>query len=205
MPVYQPGIPTGTVNLDVDYLSLQGNFQQLNIVYGTDHYPFDNASPNQGFHNLVTTPLVVNNPPDGLPPATAAGILKFYAFQQYTALGPLQWSRGQSNAIPTPLTSLHGGPISIPVLTTVPIIDLAGITRVMLMISAFNDSPLATNKNPCNTFVCFSQGTSNLNNTGITNQLSAVMNGTVLGLRNNNAIANSGAAVYWTLTFIRIE
>lgn len=201
--VYQKGIPTGIVNLDVDYLNIQGNFQQLNVVYGTDHYPFDNATPNQGFHNLVTTPPVVNSPPDGLPPATAAGILKLYAFQQYMALGPLQYSRGQSDAIPTPLTSLQGGPISIAGGATSNIIDLAGITRIMLMISAFNDAPLTADKNPVNTFVCFSQGTSNLNNSGTVGQLSAVMNGTVLGLKNGKGITIG--AVYWTLTFIRIE
>jgi hypothetical protein len=201
--VYQKGIPTGIVNLDVDYLNVQGNFQQANIVYGTDHYPFDNATPNQGFHNLVTTPPVVNNPPDGLPPMTAAGILKFYAFQQYEAFGPLQWSRGQSNAIPTPLTSLHGGPISIASGATVPIIDLAGMTRVMLMISAFNDAPLSADKKPLNAFVAFSQGTSQLGTGGSLGAMSAVMNGTVLGIKNNTA--TTAGAVYWTLTFIRIE
>lgn len=44
MPVYQPGIPTGTVNLDVDYQNLQDNFQQLDIAYGVDHVPFSNNS-----------------------------------------------------------------------------------------------------------------------------------------------------------------
>lgn len=105
--VYQPGIPTGIVDLDQDYLNVQGNFQQLNIVYGTDHYPFDNATPNQGFHNLVTTPIFVDSPPTGLPPVTTTNP-KFYAFQQYTALGILQYSRGATtpvdNSVPTPLT-----------------------------------------------------------------------------------------------------
>lgn len=202
MPVYQPGIPTGTVNLDVDYLNLQGNFQQANIVYGTDHYPFDNATPNQGFHNLVTTPPVVNNPPDALPPATAAGILKLYAYQRYPAFGILQWSRGPSNAIPTPLTSLHGGPVSIASLATANIIDLAGMTRVMLMLSGFNDAPTSAEKKPLNAFVAFSQGTSNVT-AGGAGSMFAVMNGTVLGIR--NATGTTAGSYYWTITFIRIE
>lgn len=44
MPTYQPGIPTGLVDLDVDYQNLQDNFQQLNIAYGVDHVPFSDTS-----------------------------------------------------------------------------------------------------------------------------------------------------------------
>lgn len=203
MPVYQPGIPTGTVNLDVDYQNLQGNFEQANIVYGTDHYPFDNASPNLGRHNLVTTPPVVNNPPDGLPPSTPAGVCKFYGFQPYSAIGLLQFSRGPNNAIPTPLTSLNGGPISINSTETANIIDLAGVTRCMLMLSGFNDAPLLADKKPLNGFVVFSQGTSNLNSIGGAGSMFAVMTGTVLGIR--NATPSTAGAYYWTITFIRIE
>lgn len=61
MPLYQPLIPTGTVNLDVDYQNLQGNFEQANIVYGTDHYPLDNAVVGQqGFHKKVTMPVITD-------------------------------------------------------------------------------------------------------------------------------------------------
>jgi hypothetical protein len=201
MPVYQPGIPTGTVNLDVDYQNLQGNFEQANIVYGGDHYPFDNASPNQGRHNLVTTPPVVNNPPDGLPPATPTGVCKFYAYQKYSAIGLQQWSRGPSNAIPTPLTSLHGGPISINPFDTENIIDLAGMTRVMLILSGFNDAPLSADKKPLNSFVVFSQGTGNV--TAISSTILAVITGTMLGIKNGTP--STAGAYYWTITFIRIE
>lgn len=61
MPIYQPLVPTGTVKFPVDYKNLQGNFEQANIVYGTDHYPFDNAvTGEQGFHDKVTMPSRVN-------------------------------------------------------------------------------------------------------------------------------------------------
>lgn len=61
MPVYQPLIPTGTVNLDEDYQNLQGNFEQANIVYGEDHFAFDNATVGeQGFHDKVTMPVRAN-------------------------------------------------------------------------------------------------------------------------------------------------
>lgn len=44
MPVYQPNIPTGTVDLDQDYQNIQANFDQLNIAYGVDHVPFSDTS-----------------------------------------------------------------------------------------------------------------------------------------------------------------
>lgn len=202
MPVYQPNIPTGTVNLDVDYLNIQGNFQQANIVYGTDHYPLDNATPNQGYHNIITTPPVVNSPPDSLPPTTAAGICKFYGYEKYSAFGLLQWSRGPSNALPTPLTSLQGGPLSLASGATSNIVDLAGMTRVMLILSGFSDSASSANKRPINTFVVFSQGTSNIT-TGTPGNMTAVFTGTILGIKNNTLSTVNN--YYWTINFLRIE
>lgn len=55
MPLYQPLIPTGTVDLDEDYQNIQDNFNQANVVYGEDHFPFDNATVGeQGFHDKAT-------------------------------------------------------------------------------------------------------------------------------------------------------
>ncbi len=53
MSSYQPNIPTGTVNLDQDYLSIQGNFQQLETTYGVDHLPFTNGTAQLGYHKEV--------------------------------------------------------------------------------------------------------------------------------------------------------
>ncbi len=58
MPTYQPGIPTGTVNLNVDYQNIQDNFQQLNVAYGVDHVAFSDNSgvpPGgiTGMHNII--------------------------------------------------------------------------------------------------------------------------------------------------------
>lgn len=201
MSVYQPGIPTGTVNLDVDYLNIQGNFTQANVVFGTDHYPFDNATANKGRHNLVTTPVVVNNPPTGLPPTTASTYCRLYAFQQYAAMGILQYSRGPSNALPTPLTSLHGGPVSLAAAATTNIMDFAGITRASCNLVAFNDTNTST-KNPVNTTIIFSQGVLNVT-TGTPGSLSAAASGTILQLKNNTSGTLSN--VYWTLQFVRVE
>lgn len=75
MSTYQPGIPTGTVNLDQDYLNIQGNFQQLDTSFGVDHLPFSNNSAQNGYHasihyNPVST--IVTNPPSNYPLSHAA-------------------------------------------------------------------------------------------------------------------------------------
>lgn len=75
MPVYQPTIPTGTVNLDVDYQNIQNNFSQLNIAYGGDHVPYTDTSGlppmgQTGMHtaiHLVPVSTVASNGPNNQP------------------------------------------------------------------------------------------------------------------------------------------
>lgn len=74
MSSYQPGIPTGTVNLDVDYLNIQANFQQLDTSFGIDHLPFSNQTAQNGYHqNIHFNPFstTVTNPPNNYVPATS--------------------------------------------------------------------------------------------------------------------------------------
>lgn len=68
---YQPGIPTGTVNLDIDYQNLQNNFTQLNNIFGIDHIPF-NLAQNSGYHKSIhLVPQSTGAYPPVPPPATA--------------------------------------------------------------------------------------------------------------------------------------
>lgn len=73
MPVYQPGIPTGTVPLNIDYQNLQDNFTQSNNVYTIDHLPFTNATAQLGFHTVVHL-LNQSADPVNVPSATAGQI-----------------------------------------------------------------------------------------------------------------------------------
>lgn len=200
MPVYQTGIPTGTVNLDVDYLNLQGNFQQLNIVYGTDHYPFDNATPNQGFHNLVTTPPVVNNPPDGLPPATAANP-KLYAFQQYGALGVLQYSRGPTNAVPTPLTNFNSPVTPVPLgpsPATINVIDFVGMAFAFCHIYALD----IINPSQAVATVIWTGSQILITTLNSLSNLVTIASGSILQLKNTGPNPKS---VFWSLQLIRVQ
>ena len=72
---YQPGIPTGIVPLDTDYLNLQTNFQQLDTQFGIDHIPFSNTggNPPNGYHESVhlnPQSTTVTNPPNNYDPIT---------------------------------------------------------------------------------------------------------------------------------------
>lgn len=76
---YQPGIPTGTVSLDVDYQNLQNNFQQLDTQFGIDHIPFSNTSgipPGgvNGYHTSVhfnPQSTTVTDPPNNYDPTNS--------------------------------------------------------------------------------------------------------------------------------------
>jgi hypothetical protein len=73
---YQPGIPTGTVNLDIDYQNLQTNFTQLNNIFGVDHTPF-NLALNSGYHgsiHFVPQSTTTTNPPNNYPPTPPAAV-----------------------------------------------------------------------------------------------------------------------------------
>jgi len=203
MPVYNPLVPTGTVNLDVDYQNLQGNFEQANIVYGTNHYPLNNATPNQGFHNFVTTPAVVNSPPDGLPPATSATTLQFYAYQQYAALGLLHYSRGINNAVPTPLTNLNSGAaaVVIPDTMTTNILDFTGMSVVFCELFAAATIAPANNK-ALATILWTTGGVALINlNPGL-NILAPQFAGNTLQLKNNSG---GPLSVFWSLKVQRAQ
>ena len=62
MPSYNPAVPTGLVNLDVDYKNLQNNFSQLDVTFGVDHTTFSNTTPQNGYHNVIHFLNQVGNP-----------------------------------------------------------------------------------------------------------------------------------------------
>lgn len=79
MSTYQPGIPTGLVNLDVDYQNIQNNFQQLDTSFGVDHVTFSSQTAQNGYHtsiHLNPVSTTATNPPNNQPvitPVATAG------------------------------------------------------------------------------------------------------------------------------------
>lgn len=77
MSIYQPGIPTGTVNLDVDYQNVQNNFRQLDTSFGVDHVTFSNQTAQNGYHTSIhfnPFSTTVTNPPNNQPPVVPAAV-----------------------------------------------------------------------------------------------------------------------------------
>src|SRR5512147_851600 len=89
MSTYQPGIPTGTVDLDVDYLNIQNNFTQANTSFGVDHVPFDTNTLDEpaGYHesiHFVPFSTTVTNPPNNQPvvsPTATSGFGQLFSSQ----------------------------------------------------------------------------------------------------------------------------
>ena len=100
--VFNPNIPTAPQKLSVSQPLLLANNQQLDTSFGIDHYKYSDATANNGFHNSVTTP----GDQPVTDPVTVANPV-FYALENTVNLGLLQYSRGPSNAVPTPVMSLH--------------------------------------------------------------------------------------------------
>lgn len=94
MPNYQPGVPTGLVPLNQDYLNLQGNFTSLNTQFLVDHVPLTNTDitiPN-GYHkvvHLVPFSTTVTNAPNNQPvvaPAATPGFGEIFDAQIYDGI-----------------------------------------------------------------------------------------------------------------------
>jgi len=69
---YNPGVPTGSIPLNQDYLNLQANFTQINSQFLIDHVPLTSTSgiPPNGYHkaiHLVPVSTTASNPPNNQP------------------------------------------------------------------------------------------------------------------------------------------
>ena len=118
---------------------LKQNNNAIDTSFGLDHYAASSASPKNGMHNVVRTPAytdyVSTVNPSLTPPVTAADIPAFYAFQNINGsfvptnnIGVLQFSRGGSDAVPTPVTFLQSpsAGITLAVNSTTDILDFTG-------------------------------------------------------------------------------
>lgn len=183
---------------------IRDNFTNYNNLVSQDHIPPNNPSPysaGQGKHNQVTTPVYVANPVTGLPPTTVANEPKFYAFQDSTALGVIQYSRGPSNAIPTPITNIQSTSPVTPAVTagsTTNVLDFTGLSVAIFNIYAF-DSVLAAK--PVNSITGYWTGSAFINLGSLTASIAFIASGNVLQIKNNTASTMSN--LYWSLSFER--
>ncbi len=194
MSLYDPNVPTGLINLDIDYQNLQNNFSQLDTTFGIDHYKFSDQTANNGFHNTVTQPLIVG----AAHPATAADVPKIYTMKDGTNGATIQYSRGGSNAVPSPITTIQSAaaPFNMAPSSNVNIYDFTGITRAIaqffvsgitarLIIGVFWDGANFTFiDNPGSSFMLTSSG--NI-------------------LRLTTSVGTTVNNIVWTLQLIRVQ
>lgn len=200
--VYLPNIPQQTDQLDVSQPEILGNFQQLDTSFGIDHYKYSDLTADNGKHNQVTTPEIVG----GVHPTTAADEPKFYAMQDSANLGVIQYSRGPSNAVPTPLTRLQvaTGGVLIGAASTTNVFDFTGLNNALCVLYA---AQLNSSSNRVVGFVRYdgvAVRSSNMTDQAAipASKLNISPSGAILRLANSDAL---GMTVYWSLEFLRIE
>ncbi len=170
---------------------IRTNFQLINDDFAINHVAFNALGA--GKHKFI------NQPDQVADVASAANEPVMYAKGTANA-GVLQYSRGPSNAAPTPITALQSpGGVALANNTATPVLDFTGIPIAMGIIYAF-DSMNTLRK--CLAYVWWNGTVLNIENlVSVTSSIRAQVNGTTLELFNNNT--SSGMTVYWTLDLKR--
>jgi hypothetical protein len=214
---YNPAIPQPSDFLNVSQGQILANFGKADTSFGIDHYKFSDLTASNGFHNQVTTPGFVTNPPSVpvVPPTTTTFPI-FYGFQPLdaggmptTQVGLIQYSRGPTNAVPTPLTHLHSTSSAVVIGAggTANVLDFAGIPRAFCTIYVMDTTSAITLNNSRITTEIFWTGAPtsafSINNLIIgAIPLIIQASGTIIQIKNNGAALNN---VYWTLEMQRLS
>jgi len=201
---FDPNIPQPNDNLSDSQGDLLANNVFLNTSFGIDHYPFSDATSNNGFHNQVTTPLIGG----AVHPTTAAAIPKFYGMQDTAPLGVIQYSRGPSDAVPSPVTHLQSpsAPIVIGINGTTNVLDFTGIPKAICVLYAADFTLVGLSsftKIVCSVFWDGTSSVMGINNFISTANLSAQQTGNILQIKNNSGVGLT--EVRWTLEMLRLE
>jgi hypothetical protein len=215
---FVPNIPQPTDFLSDSQEDLRQNNLQLDTSFGIDHYTFSNLTTDNGKHNQVTTPKVVNNPatPTGHPTTTATD-MKFYAMQDTAPIGLLQYSRGWDavgsiSGVPSPVSFVQS-PNTAQVLgdginSVVNILDFTGITQYAIgKIIIWNKDTSSENIMIENTFTWNGTASAMTFHSVINTFPASIkleMNANIMRLRRDNTGLPGIANLYWSIEFYRI-
>jgi len=179
---------------------LLGNNQQLDTSFGIDHYTFSNLTVDNGKHNQVTTPKIVG----AAHPTTAANEPKFYAMEDVSQLGVIQYSRGPSNAVPSPVTKLQSaGAVPVGPAASILIFDFAlpqPLTASMAVLSAFTNGGFANQS--LRSFVFWNGATLSERSILAGSVIAVLVSGSQLRINVAGIVALN---TYWTLEFLRLQ
>jgi len=211
MTLYTRSQPVATDDLDISQVFLANNTNAADSVFGFEHYAFSNQTANQGLHNSVTTPPYIDFPattPSANPPMTTTEpILYGYTpggATPSTQLPVIQWSRGVTNSVPTPLTTIQSplGGVTIGAGASIPVFNFSGMNIAYANVYAMSTAGSFPATNTVAGTVFFNGTTF----TGIFGGgfLKFTFSGSQLNLTNSgvNPFSNN---VYWTIEFLRIQ
>lgn len=171
----------------------------MDITYGVDHYKYSDQTANNGFHNTVTTPLVVGS----AHPATAANVPKLYSMQDTANIGVIQYSRGGNNAVPSPITFIQS-PSTATVINNgafANVLDLAGTARAIIKGYAANFN--SVNATKAAESAIYWDGTNMYLRPTASINFGFVNSGSIIRLFNNTGSAMND--VYWVLQIMRVQ
>lgn len=204
---YFTNTPILTDNLSVSAVQMNTNFATINTVFGIDHYDFTVAVPNGGYHKAVTTPDQVNAP------STASTVASFYGLKPSTPVGIIQFSRGPSSPVPSPVTYLQStSPLpSLGAGLTSNVLDFTGLSVAMAEAYAFDTSSTGPSPLIAQAIVTWTGSTLLVNSMAfsisgtLTNatKLFFQTSGNILQIKNSTSGSLTG--VYWTLQLLRIS
>jgi hypothetical protein len=106
MSGYTPNIPQANDRPSGSQAQILNNFTALENIYGIDHYPFTDASINQGKHQKVTLPAQTSDP--------NTGANELAIFSKYVGGDLRLFVREQSNSQSVPLFSSVSSTVSAP-------------------------------------------------------------------------------------------
>lgn len=186
--------PNGNQPQNQTTSQIRGNFAQANTSFGTDHYAFDDGTANNGFHKVIRTPDQTSDP------ATTTNPI-IYGKLASANVGVIQYSRGPSNAAPSPITLFQStiAAITIGTNTNVNMLNFSGLTLAIAEAYAYD----TTTGLVAQYAVTYDGTTLRIDRINTNSNLQMVVSSTTLQVRNNsNTVAMNG--VYWTIQFLRI-
>jgi len=186
-------IPLATDNLDDSQVDIKNNFEQLDTSFKVDHVALTDTTADNGRHKTVT---FVSQASD---PTTAAEQVKSFSLEHIAAIGPLQFSKAESDSVSTPVTSVYeSAAFNLAVSAFASIIDFSGLTRCLFFVSSTADTGIYNLA-----YGVYDAGTLKINSLLAATGFNYSVSGTTLRVRNTTA--NILANVRWTINFLRVE
>lgn len=197
---FNPNIPQPGDDLSDSQGDLLQNMGALDTSFGQNHYNFSDLTANNGKHKVIQTPN------QGSHPATAAAEPAIYGMQDSANVGVIDYSRGPSSAVPSPITFLQSPATAIAVgpNSNTNVLDVTGLARGIFVLYAFASGQIASQIVAQSTI--FWDGTTIRAFTVLAPaapNLTIQVTGSIIQIRNGNSVQTW--QIFWTLQCLRLS